>query len=354
MNTFGTLFRITTFGESHGKGIGVVIDGCPSGLFLDMEYIQTQLDRRKPGQSRISSQRKEGDKVELLSGHVEYVSTGTPLAFLIQNEDARSKDYDNMAQLYRPSHADYTYHKKYGLRDVAGGGRASARETATRVIAGAVANLYLQKVSAIKIEAWTSSVHTLHLTEIPQNIAFETEMTRATHCPDESLANQMFTRIDEMRKAGDSVGGIITCRVKNVPVGLGEPLFDKLHAALGAAMLSIPAVKGFEIGSGFAGTEMTGSQHNDLFYAEEGRIRTHTNYSGGIQGGISNGEDIVFRVAFKPTATILKPQTTVDIEGNPAILAAKGRHDPCVVPRAVPIVEAMTALVLVDFWLRNG
>lgn len=353
MNTFGTLFRITSFGESHGEGIGVVIDGCPAGLFLDLEFIQNELDRRKPGQNRISSQRKESDSFQILSGHFEGKTTGTPLTFWVKNEDARSKDYSDMANKFRPSHADYTYHEKYGNRDYRGGGRSSARETITRVIGGAVAKLFLRQVSDIQINAFTFSVENICLAGFPSEIIFPDEYAQMLNCPDTEIAKQMYDCIEKTRKAGDSVGGIIGCVAKNVPAGLGEPVFGKLHAALGAAMLSINAVKGFEIGSGFEGTKSTGSQQNDLFYLENGKIRTQTNHSGGVQGGISNGENIEFRVAFKPTATIMREQATVNVEGEETILLPKGRHDPCVVPRAVPIVEAMCALVLADFWLLN-
>lgn len=350
MNTFGTNFRITSFGESHGAGIGVVIDGCPSGLVLDLEAIQNELDRRKPGQSRIASQRKESDVFEILSGHINGITTGAPLTFFVKNEDARSQDYSEIAQAFRPSHADYTYFVKYGIRDARGGGRASARETISRVIGGAVAKQILKKYHPnIEIHAWVSAVHTISFAEIPTSFDLPTSFCQATHCPNEDYAKQFFDCIDSARKEGDSVGGVISTCISGVPAGWGEPVFRKLHGLLGFAMLSIQAVKGFEYGSGFEGTKMKGSEHNDLFYKDENhQIRTHTNFSGGIQGGISNGEDIFFRVAFKPTSTILRAQNTVNTEGENIVLQAKGRHDPCVVPRAVPIVEAMTALVLVD------
>ncbi len=363
MNSFGKIFRITSFGESHGAGIGVVIDGCPAGLLLDLQAIQYQLDRRKPGQSRITTQRKESDTFELLSGLVDGVTSGAPLAFLVRNEDQRSKDYDHIAQQFRPSHADYTYFAKYGIRDARGGGRSSARETIARVIGGAVARQVLAQVCGMQFQAWVSAVGILSLSssnssndgfglEFP--FEFETDDCEMVRCPDPTMASKMVSAIDEARKAGDSLGGVITCCIRNVPVGLGEPVYDKLQASLGYAMLGINAVKGFEIGSGFEGAQLRGSQHNDAFYTDDaGKIRTRTNHSGGVQGGISNGEEIYFRVAFKPTSTIMHDQESVDEAGKTVILQGKGRHDPCVVPRAVPIVEAMAALVMVDFWLRG-
>lgn len=352
-STYGTLFQISTFGESHGPAIGVVIDGCPAGLPFDLEFIQHELDRRKPGQSRITTQRREADAVEVLSGVFDGKTTGTPLAMLIRNEDQRSKDYGHIAEQFRPSHADYTYQAKYGVRDYRGGGRSSARETAARVAAGAVAKLLLQR-EGVQIQAYVSQVGKLKLETPYQELDLAKAEENAVRCPDPVLAEQLFTYIDETRKRGDSVGGVISCVIQHCPVGLGEPVFDKLHAELGKAMLSINAVKGFEYGSGFAGVERYGSEHNDEYFTDEtGRVRTKTNHSGGVQGGISNGEDIYFRVAFKPTATIMQDQPSVDVHGQPATVQGKGRHDPCVVPRAVPIVEAMAALVLVDFYLRN-
>ena len=348
-NSFGKLFRITTFGESHGPAIGVTIDGCPAGLPIDEAFIQSELSRRKPGQSRITTQRKEDDTLKLLSGVFEGVSTGMPIAITIENQDQRSKDYSHIAQKFRPSHADYTYEKKYGVRDYRGGGRSSARETAARVAAGAIAKLLL-KENGITINAYVSQVGeikaphfaTLDLSRTEENIV---------RCPDPATAEQMVALIDQVRLDRDTIGGIVTCVIENTPPGLGEPVFDKLHAELGKAMLSINAVKGFEYGSGFEGIKMRGSMHNDAFYNEEGAIRTRTNYSGGIQGGISNGEPIYFNVAFKPVATIMRDQDSVDTEGNAVTVSGKGRHDPCVVPRAVPIVESMAALVIADFLL---
>jgi chorismate synthase len=351
MNTFGHLFRMTSFGESHGEGVGVVIDGCPAGITLDREFIQRELDRRKPGTSRITTQRKESDTFELLSGHVNDVTTGTPLTFLVRNRNVRSGDYDHLAQAYRPSHADYTYQVKYGIRDHRGGGRSSARETVARVIAGAVAKLLLRKAGPLVIEAWVESIHHLQLNQDPTEIALDTEFQQATRCPDPALAEQIYHLIDQTRKHGDSVGGVIKCRARGIPAGWGEPIYHKLSAQLGSAMLGINAVKGFEIGSGFAGTGLYGSEHNDLFFQENGDIHTRTNHAGGVLGGISTGEELYFRVAFKPTATIMRDQSSVDTEGNPATVQGKGRHDPCVVPRAVPIVEAMAAMVLADMWL---
>ncbi|MCY7349832.1 MAG: chorismate synthase [Cytophagaceae bacterium] len=349
-STYGTLFKLSTFGESHGPAIGVVIDGCPAGLAFDVEFIQHELDRRKPGQSRITTQRREADEVEVLSGVFEGKTTGTPLAMLIRNEDQRSKDYSHIAEQFRPSHADYTYQAKYGVRDYRGGGRSSARETAARVAAGAVAKLLLAPVG-VSIQAYVSQVGKLKLETPYQELNLALAEENAVRCPDPAMAEQMFAYIDETRKRGDSVGGVVTGVVKGCPVGLGEPVFDKLHAELGKAMLSINAVKGFEYGSGFAGVELYGSEHNDEYFLENEQVRTRTNHSGGIQGGISNGEDIYFRVAFKPTATIMQDQPSVDAQGQPVTVQGKGRHDPCVVPRAVPIVEAMAALVLADMWL---
>lgn len=352
-STYGTLFKIATFGESHGPGIGVIIDGCPAGLAFDTDFIQQELDRRKPGQSRITTQRREADEFEVLSGVFEGYTQGTPIALLIRNTDQRSKDYGHISEQFRPSHADYTYQAKYGSRDYRGGGRSSARETAARVAAGAVARLILAQ-QGVQIRAYVSQVGPLKLTTSYTELKLEQAEENAVRCPDPALADRMFTFIDETRKRGDSVGGVVDCVVTGVPAGWGEPVFDKLHAELGKAMLSINAVKGFEYGSGFAGVEQYGSEHNDAFYTDaDGRVRTRTNYSGGIQGGISNGEDIYFRTAFKPVATIMQDQESVDVHGLPVTVSGKGRHDPCVVPRAVPIVEAMAALVLVDMMLRH-
>ena len=349
-NSYGTLFKISTFGESHGPAIGVIIDGCPAGLQIDESYIQSELDRRKPGQSKITTQRKEDDTFKILSGVFEGKSTGTPIAIVIENQDQRSKDYSHIAETFRPSHADYTYESKYGIRDYRGGGRSSARETAARVAAGAIAKLLL-KHHGLDINAYVSEVgdiKTPHYTELDLS---KTE-DNIVRCPDAATAEKMIALIDQVRLDRDTIGGIVTCVIKNTPVGLGEPVFDKLHAEIGKAMLSINAVKGFEYGSGFEGTRLRGSQHNDAFYNEGGKIKTKTNFSGGIQGGISNGEDIYFNVAFKPVATIMQDQPSVDKHGNETTVSGKGRHDPCVVPRAVPIVEAMAALVLADFLLR--
>lgn len=352
-STYGTLFKISTFGESHGPAIGVVIDGCPAGLPFDTDFIQQELDRRKPGQSRITTQRREADEFEVLSGVFEGTTQGTPIALVIRNTDQRSKDYGHIAQQFRPSHADYTYQTKYGSRDYRGGGRSSARETAARVAAGAVAKLILAQQD-IRVQAYVSQVGKLKLQKTYQELNLALAEENPVRCPDPETAEQMFQYIDETRKRGDSIGGIVDCVMSGVPAGWGEPVFDKLHAELGKAMLSINAVKGFEYGSGFAGVELYGSEHNDAFYTDaDGRVRTRTNLSGGIQGGISNGEDIYFRTAFKPVATIMQDQESVDVHGQPATVSGKGRHDPCVVPRAVPIVEAMAALVLVDMYLRN-
>lgn len=351
-STYGKIFNISTFGESHGLAIGVVVDGCPAGVDFDSEFIQNELDRRKPGQSRITTQRKEADEFQVLSGVFEGKTTGTPIAMLIWNGDQRSKDYAHISQQFRPSHADYTYDAKYGVRDYRGGGRSSARETAARVAAGALAKLVLKKIG-VEITGYVSQVGSMKLKKTYQELNLALAEENAVRCPDPVLAQKMFDYIDETRKNGDSIGGIVSCVCTGTPVGLGEPVFDKLHAELGKAMLSINAVKGFEYGSGFEGVKMLGSQHNDEFYQTDGQIKTKTNHSGGIQGGISNGEDIYFNVAFKPVATIMQDQESVDSEGNDVIVSGKGRHDPCVVPRAVPIVEAMAALVLVDFYLRD-
>ncbi|HNU60327.1 MAG TPA: chorismate synthase [Aquaticitalea sp.] len=346
-NTYGTVFRLTTFGESHGEAIGGIIDGCPSGILLDLDAIQKEMARRKPGQSSIVTQRKENDEIEFLSGIFEGKTTGAPIGFVIRNDNQKSGDYEHIKTVYRPSHADYTYDMKYGIRDYRGGGRSSARETACRVVAGAIAKQILKD---IKIYAYTSSIGDLFLDKPYQDLDFSKVESNDVRCPDEVIANQMIEKIKQIRKAGDTIGGTVTCVLQNVPIGLGEPVFDKLHAELGKAMLSINAVKGFEYGSGFCGSKMKGSEHNDLFNPNG---TTKTNLSGGIQGGISNGMDIYFRVAFKPVATLMQQQQTIDNKGNIVEMQGKGRHDPCVVPRAVPIVEAMAALVLVDFWLRN-
>jgi len=349
-NSYGKIFRITTFGESHGPAIGVIIDGCPAGLAIDETFIQSELGRRKPGQSRITTQRKEEDTVRILSGVFEGVSTGMPIAMVIENQDQRSKDYSHIADTFRPSHADYTYQAKYGLRDYRGGGRSSARETAARVAAGAVAKLLL-KESGISIQAYVSQVGEIKAPPFTDLDLSKTE-DNIVRCPDPATAEKMISLIDQVRLGRDTIGGIVTCVILETPAGLGEPVFDKLHAELGKAMRGINAVKGFEYGSGFGGIKMRGSRHNDVFYKDGDRIRTKTNYSGGIQGGISNGEPIYFNVAFKPVATIMQDQESVDKEGNPVTVSGKGRHDPCVVPRAVPIVESMAALVIADFLLQ--
>jgi chorismate synthase len=346
-NSFGTAFKLTTFGESHGPAIGGIIDGCPAGLRLDLQAIQFELDRRRPGQSKIVTQRKEPDRVDFHSGIFEGVTTGTPIGFSIVNTNQKSRDYSHIKDAYRPSHADYTYDSKYGIRDYRGGGRSSARETACRVVAGAIAK---QLLSQVRINAYVSAVGELECTTPHDQLDLAQIEQNPVRAADPQMAIQMEQYIKDIRKQGDTVGGVITCLVDGVPAGLGEPVFDKLHAELGKAMLSINAVKGFEYGSGFSGTRLKGSQNNDAFLPEGG---TATNRSGGIQGGISNGEQIYFRVAFKPVATIMQDQSSIDKDGNEAIVKGKGRHDPCVVPRAVPIVEAMAALTLADFWLRN-
>lgn len=344
-NTYGTIFKLSTFGESHGKAIGGVIDGCPAGVELDLEAIQRDLDRRKPGQSAIVTQRKEPDEVEFFSGIFEGKTTGTPIGFAIHNTNQKSKDYSHIKDSYRPSHADYVYDEKYGIRDYRGGGRSSARETASRVVAGAIAKQFLNPLS---INAYVSAVGNIKLEADPATVDFAEIENNPVRCPDQAKAAEMEAYIKQIRKEGDTIGGIVTCVIKKVPVGLGEPVFDKLHAELGKAMLSINAVKGFEYGSGFEGTSMKGSAHNDLFNTDG---TTKTNQSGGVQGGISNGMDIYFRVAFKPVATIMQNQETINSKGDTVAMQGKGRHDPCVVPRAVPIVEAMAALVLADFKL---
>jgi len=346
-NSYGTIYRITTFGESHGEALGGIIDGCPSGISLDLEAIELEMIRRKPGQSAIVTQRKEPDAVQFLSGIFEGKTTGTPIGFIIPNTNQKSDDYSHIKDNYRPSHADYVYDKKYGFRDYRGGGRSSARETASRVVAGAIAK---QMMPDIRFNAYVSSVGPLFLEKPYQEIDFSKIESNPVRCPDEAMAAKMEEYIREIRKQGDTVGGTVTCVIQNVPIGLGEPVFDKLHAELGKAMLSINAVKGFEFGSGFCGAKMKGSEHNDQ-YNEDGT--TKTNLSGGIQGGISNGMDIYFRVAFKPVATIMQTQETINKDGEIVEMTGKGRHDPCVVPRAVPIVEAMAAIVLADFYLMN-
>lgn len=351
MNTFGTIFRLTSFGESHGVGVGGVIDGCPPGLEIDMDFIQSELDRRRPGQSRITTPRKEGDKVEFLSGVFENKTTGAPIGFLVRNENQQSSDYDNIKGAFRPSHADFTYQEKYGIRDYRGGGRSSARETIARVVAGAVAKLYLRQLD-IKITAYTSQVGEIALENDYRIYDLSRTEDNFVRCPDPDMAVQMIKLIQDVRNQGDTVGGTVTCVVEGAPVGLGEPVFGKLHAMLGSAMLSINAVKGFEYGSGF-NVVARGSEMNDSFYNDNGTINTRTNHSGGIQAGISNGQDIYFRVAFKPVSTILQEQQTVDMHGNDTVIKARGRHDPCVLPRAVPIVEAMAAITLLDAYLLS-
>ena len=352
-NTFGHLFRITTWGESHGDAIGVAVDGCPPRLPLEVEEIQKELDRRRPGQSEISTQRREGDRAEILSGVFEGETLGTPILIGVWNSDARSKDYDHMRRVYRPSHADYSYDAKYGIRNWKGGGRASARETIGRVAAGAIAKKILAREFGVEIVGYVKQVWQLHADVDPSSVTQEDVESNIARCPDQDMAVQIIERIKEARKDGDSLGGVVECVARGVPVGLGEPVFDKLEADLAKSVLSMPACKGFEVGSGFGGTTLTGSQHNDPFYSAGGRIRTRTNNSGGIQGGISNGEDIIIRAAFKPTATIMREQDTVDVDGNHVKLKGRGRHDPCVLPRAVPIVESMMALVLADHALRQ-
>jgi chorismate synthase len=357
-NSFGSAFRITTFGESHGPAVGVVIDGCPPRLPVTVDEIQRELDRRRPGQSAITTQRREADQVEILSGMHEGLTLGTPLALMVRNQDMRSGDYEEMKTKFRPSHADYTYKAKYGIRAWQGGGRASARETVGRVAAGAVARKVLAGPpggagKGVDIVAWVEQVADIEAAVDPATVTRDAVDANIARCPEAPTAERMIARIDEARKAGDSLGGVVAAVARGVPIGLGEPVFDKLEADLARAMMSLPASKGFEIGSGFAGTLLTGSQHNDPFYDGGGRVRTRTNRSGGVQGGISNGEDIFLRVAFKPTATILREQETVDEEGRDTTIKGRGRHDPCVLPRAVPIVEAMLALVLADHFIRQ-
>ena len=351
-NSFGRLFRLTTFGESHGKALGAIVEGCPAGLTLDLEKIRLEMQRRKPGQSKITTQRKEEDEIELLSGVFEGKTTGTPIGILIPNADQKSKDYAHIADQFRPSHADYTYFEKYGHRDYRGGGRSSARETAARVAGGAIAKQLLG-TKGISIQAYVSQVGDLRLEKSYTELNLDLAEDNIVRCPDPELAARMIDHIDAVRLDRDTIGGIVSCVIKNCPPGLGEPVFDRLHAALGKAMLSINAVKGFEYGSGFEGVTLRGSQHNDAFVQQDGKIHTLTNHSGGIQGGISNGQDIYFRVAFKPVATIMQDQASINEAGEAVTVSGKGRHDPCVVPRAVPIVEAMAALVLADFLLLS-
>lgn len=353
-NSFGKLFQISTWGESHGPSVGVVIDGCPPSLPLTGSEIQADLDRRRPGQSDITTPRKESDTVEILSGLFEGRTTGHPIALLVRNADHRSEAYDEMREKFRPSHADFTYTTKYGFRDHRGGGRSSARETIGRVAAGAIARKILTLAGDVEIRAYVTQIHDIVAPALAQYPTLAQVEASAVRCPHPATAKKMIARIKQVRAKGDSVGGVIECRVRGVPVGLGEPVFDRLEADLAKAMMSLPATKGFEIGSGFAGALLKGSQHNDVFINKRGAVGTVTNNSGGVQGGISNGEEIVFRVAFKPTATILQAQQTVDLRGADTELKARGRHDPCVVPRAVVIVEAMAALVLVDHWMRHA
>ena len=350
-NTFGNIFTLTTFGESHGAGIGGVIDGMPAGIEVDLDFIQSELNRRRPGQSSITTSRQEADQVELLSGVFEGRTTGAPIGFLVRNQNQHSQDYENLRTLFRPSHADYTYYNKYGLRDHRGGGRSSARITISRCVGGALAKLALRQLG-ISIQAYTSQVGAIALDRDYRKYDLDMAEQNAVRCPDPAKAEEMEALITQMKAEGDTIGGVITCVVKGCPVGLGDPEFGKLHALLGAAMLSINAVKGFEYGEGFEGVSRRGSEQNDIFVSGE-TITTATNHSGGIQGGISNGQDIYFRVAFKPVATLLRPQQTVNIDGNATTFTARGRHDPCVLPRAVPVVEAMAAMTILDCYLLN-
>lgn len=349
-NSFGNIFRLTSFGESHGKGIGGVIDGFPSGIKIDMDFIQNELRRRRPGQSRITTSRKEEDEVEFLSGIFEGRSTGCPIGFIVWNKNQHSNDYDNIKNVYRPSHADYTYNVKYGIRDYRGGGRSSARETISRVVGGALAKLALRQLG-IKITAYTSQVGPIKLEKNYTEYDLDLIETNPVRCPDPEKAKEIEELVFQIKGEGDTIGGVITCVIKDCPIGLGQPVFGKLHAALGNAMLSINAVKAFEYGEGFKGLKQKGSEQNDVFYNNGGKIETRTNHSGGIQGGISNGQDIYFRVAFKPVATVLMEQETVNIDGIDTSMKARGRHDPCVLPRAVPIVEAMAAMTILDYYL---
>lgn len=349
-NSFGKLFKITTYGESHGLALGVIIEGCPAGLKIDEAKLIAEMQRRKPGQSKITTQRKEEDEFEIKSGVFEGVTTGTPIGIVINNSDQKSKDYSHISDKFRPSHADFTYFEKYGLRDYRGGGRSSARETAARVVAGAIAKQLLE-TKGISVQAYVSKVGELKLDKSYTELDLSKAEENILRCPDPVMADEMIALIDSVRKDRDTIGGVVTCVIKNTPAGIGEPVFDRLHAELGKAMLSINAVKGFEYGSGFEGVKMRGSKHNDTFVQEGNKVHTLTNYSGGIQGGISNGEDIYFNVAFKPVATIMMDQDSVNEAGENVVVSGKGRHDPCVVPRAVPIVEAMAALVIVDYIL---
>ena len=351
-NTFGKLFKITTFGESHGKALGAILEGCPAGLELDEEKIRLEMQRRKPGQSKITTQRKEEDEIEILSGVFEGKTTGTPIGIVIRNADQKSKDYTHIADKFRPSHADFTYFEKYGLRDYRGGGRSSARETAARVAGGAIAKQFLA-TQGITVQAYVSQVGELTLQKNYQELNLDLAEDNIVRCPDPEMADQMISLIDSVRLDRDTIGGVVSCVIKNTPAGLGEPVFDRLHAELGKAMLSINAVKGFEYGSGFEGVKMRGSLHNDAIVKDGDKVKTLTNHSGGIQGGISNGEDIYFRVAFKPVATIMQDQESINEAGEAVTVSGKGRHDPCVVPRAVPIVEAMAALVIADYLLLS-
>ncbi len=352
MNSFGTLFRLTTFGESHGAAIGGVVDGCPAGIELDLDFIQAELDRRRPGQSRLTTARKEGDRVEILSGIFEGKSTGQPIGFIVRNENQHSSDYDNLRDIFRPSHADYTYFMKYGIRDHRGGGRSSARETISRVVGGAIAKLCLKQVG-IEVKAWTQQVGDIACDKDWTRLDLSAIESNEVRCPDSDIAERMSDLILQVKGEGDTIGGIIAGVITGCPAGLGEPAFGKLHAQLGAAMLSINAVKGFEYGEGFGGVSQRGSEQNDkpIASTELRTLKTLTNHSGGIQGGISNGQPIPFRVAFKPVATLLRPQETIDIHGNPITIHPRGRHDPCVLPRAVPIVEAMAAITILDTFL---
>lgn len=351
-NTFGKLFKITTFGESHGKALGAILEGCPAGLELDEEKIRLEMQRRKPGQSKITTQRKEEDEIEILSGVFEGKTTGTPIGIVIRNADQKSKDYTHIADKFRPSHADFTYFEKYGIRDYRGGGRSSARETAARVAGGAIAKQFLA-TQGITVQAYVSQVGELTLQKNYQELNLDLAEDNIVRCPDPKMADQMISLIDSVRLDRDTIGGVVSCVIKNTPAGLGEPVFDRLHAELGKAMLSINAVKGFEYGSGFEGVKMRGSLHNDAIVKDGDKVKTLTNHSGGIQGGISNGEDIYFRVAFKPVATIMQDQESINEAGEAVTVSGKGRHDPCVVPRAVPIVEAMAALVIADYLLLS-